>query len=111
MRNSHAGSDWSTRSPKPSKLDAALDDQLGMLLKGGPNALRESKELIFTVEGGGVSADDALKHRTAQIIAQLRVSDEGQEGLAAFLEKRDPEWAREDAHAKTRRGGDAEGAR
>jgi methylglutaconyl-CoA hydratase len=96
---------------KPSKLDAALDDQLGMLLKGGPNALRESKELIFTVEGGGISADDALKRRTAQIIAQLRVSDEGQEGLAAFLEKRRPEWAREDARAETRIGADAEGDR
>jgi methylglutaconyl-CoA hydratase len=96
---------------KPSKLDAALDDQLGMLLKGGPNALRESKELIFTVEGGGISADDALKRRTAQIIAQLRVSDEGQEGLAAFLEKRAPEWAREGARAGTQSGGDAEGDR
>jgi methylglutaconyl-CoA hydratase len=79
---------------KPNKLDDALEDQVGMLLKGGPNALRESKELIFTVEGGGISADVALKHRTAQIIAQLRVSDEGQEGLAAFLEKRAPEWIR-----------------
>ena len=79
---------------KPNKLDDALEDQVGMLLKGGPNALRESKELIFTVEGGGISADVALKHRTAQIIAQLRVSDEGQEGLAAFLEKRTPEWLR-----------------
>jgi methylglutaconyl-CoA hydratase len=79
---------------KPNKLDDALEDQVGMLLKGGPNALRESKELIFTVEGGGISADVALKHRTAQIIAQLRVSDEGQEGLAAFLEKRPPEWIR-----------------
>jgi methylglutaconyl-CoA hydratase len=77
---------------KPNKLDAALEDQLGMLLKGGPNALRESKELIFTVEGGGISADDALRRRTAQIIAQLRVSAEGQEGLAAFLEKRKPAW-------------------
>ena len=63
---------------KPNKLDAALEHQLDMLLAGGPNALRESKELIFTVEGGGISADVALKNRTAQIIAQLRVSDEGQ---------------------------------
>jgi methylglutaconyl-CoA hydratase len=94
---------------KPSKLDAALDDQLGMLLKGGPNALRESKELIFTVEGGGISADDALKHRTAQIIAQLRVSDEGQEGLAAFLEKRArsgrARTRAQDAERRRRRGG------
>ena len=82
------------------KLDAALEEQLGMLLQGGPNALRESKELIFTVEGGGISADDALKRRTAQIIAQLRVSAEGQEGLAAFLEKRPPRWARRGAEGR-----------
>lgn len=82
------------------KLDAALEEQLGMLLQGGPNALRESKELIFTVEGGGISADDALKRRTAQIIAQLRVSAEGQEGLVAFLEKRPPRWARRGAEER-----------
>jgi methylglutaconyl-CoA hydratase len=93
---------------RPNRLDEALEDQLGMLLKGGPNALRECKELIFTVEGGGISADDALKRRTAQIIAQLRVSDEGQEGLAAFLEKRPPEWVRGDARAETQSSGDAE---
>lgn len=77
---------------KPQKLEAALEHQVGMLLKGGPNALRECKQLVFTVEGGGVSADAALKRRTAEIIAQLRVSEEGQEGLAAFLEKRAPAW-------------------
>jgi methylglutaconyl-CoA hydratase len=79
---------------KPHKLDAAVADQLGMVLRGGPVALRESKELIFMVEGGALSADQALKRRTAQIIAQLRVSAEGQEGLAAFLEKRQPGWVR-----------------
>lgn len=73
-------------------LDRAVEDQVQMLLRGGPVALRESKELVFMVEGGGVSADEALKRRTAQIIAQLRVSEEGQEGLAAFLEKRPPAW-------------------
>lgn len=92
----------------PDELDALLEQQLGMLLKGGPHALRESKELIYTVEGGGISADDALKRRTAEIIAQLRVSEEGQEGLAAFLEKRPPEWARGDARAETPGSGDAE---
>jgi methylglutaconyl-CoA hydratase len=93
---------------RPDQLDDAVEHQLGMLLKGGPIALHESKELIFTVEGGGVSADVALKRRTAQIIAQLRVSDEGQEGLAAFLEKRPPEWARADARAEAPGNGDAE---
>lgn len=96
---------------KPNKLDDALEHQLGMLLKGGPNALRESKELIFTVEGGAISADEALKHRTAQIIAQLRVSAEGQEGLAAFLEKRAPKWVRAAAEtpAETQRRGEDSG--
>ncbi len=91
---------------KPNKLDAALDDQVEMLLKGGPHALRESKELVFTVEGGGISADDALKRRTAEIIAQLRVSAEGQEGLAAFLGKRSPDWTLDNkTRADVQRGG------
>lgn len=96
---------------KPHKLDAAVEDQLSMVLKGGPVALRESKELVAMVEGGGLSADAALKHRTAQIIAQLRVSAEGQEGLAAFLEKRAPAWAGQDeVRADSPRDGDAEGS-
>ncbi|NGP53939.1 enoyl-CoA hydratase-related protein [Thioalkalivibrio sp. XN8] len=88
---------------KPNRLDAALEDQLGMLLRGGPVALRESKQLIATVTGHQLSADDALKRRTAEIIAQLRGSAEGQEGLAAFLEKREPAWIGQPA------GGDAGG--
>jgi hypothetical protein len=104
-----AASGWCTRSPSPTSSTTALEDQLGMLLKGGPNALRESKELVFTVQGGGMSADNALKRRTAQIIAQLRVSAEGQEGLAAFLEKRAPlsgraRGARRGAEGRRRRG-------
>jgi methylglutaconyl-CoA hydratase len=90
---------------RPTMLDAAVDHQIGMLLKGGPNALREAKELIFMVEGGGASADEALKRRTARLIAEVRVSAEGQEGLAAFLEKRAPAWLMEDAVSpRARRG-------
>lgn len=77
---------------KDDKLDAAVDDQLSMLLKGGPGALHESKELIFTVAHHGESASEALKRHTARIIAHMRVSEEGQEGLSAFLDKRTPEW-------------------
>jgi methylglutaconyl-CoA hydratase len=73
-------------------LDQAIENQLSMLLKGGPVAARECKELIGTVDGRLLSADDALRRRTAEIIAQLRVADEGQEGLQAFLEKRAPAW-------------------
>jgi methylglutaconyl-CoA hydratase len=94
---------------KPNKLDAAVEHQLEMVLRGGPIALRENKELIATVEGGGLSAGAALRHRTAQVIAQLRVSAEGQEGLSAFLEKRAAAWvAGEEYPAEARRGGGAE---
>lgn len=74
-------------------LDQSIENQLSMLLKGGPVAARECKELIGTVDGRLLGADDALRRRTAEIIAQLRVADEGQEGLQAFLEKRAPKWA------------------
>ena len=59
------------------------------LLKAGPKALMAAKQLIAEH-----SATDrrAIKKRTAELIAKLRVSPEGQEGLTAFLEKRTPNW-------------------
>ena len=79
---------------KPSRLDKAVEHQVEMLLAGGPLAIRESKELIAMVAGSTESAAEVITRRTAEIIAQLRVSDEGQEGLSAFLEKRPPDWSR-----------------
>jgi len=74
----------------------ALDDRIegfcDALLAAGPNALAASKELVAMTAEAGESAAESLKRRTAELIAQLRVSEEGQEGLAAFLEKRAPEW-------------------
>jgi len=77
---------------RPGRLDSAVDHQVELLLKGGPGAQRECKELVHTVIGHSITADLALKMRTAEIIAQMRVSEEGQEGLKAFLEKRPPRW-------------------
>ena len=77
---------------KSDRLDEAIEHQLSMLLLGGPAAIRECKALIAMVDGHGMSADRALRRRTAELIAQLRVTDEGQEGLRAFLEKRAPSW-------------------
>ncbi len=78
----------------PDSLDEAVDGTLSMLLLGGPMAARECKELIATVYGRSVDADTALRHKTAEIIAQLRAGEEGQEGLQAFLEKRKPSWVK-----------------
>jgi methylglutaconyl-CoA hydratase len=74
------------------RLDEAIEHQLSMLLLGGPAAMRECKALIAMVDGHAMSADRALRRRTAELIAQLRVTEEGQEGLRAFLEKRRPAW-------------------
>ncbi|MFP5405453.1 MAG: enoyl-CoA hydratase/isomerase family protein [Gammaproteobacteria bacterium] len=72
-------------------LDGALGTLLGHLLRAGPAALRESKRLIRDVVGRPI--DDALTDETARRIAAVRASPEGQEGIAAFFEKRRPAWA------------------
>lgn len=79
----------------PAKLDEAIEKEVNLLLKAGPKALTACKELIAANTTASVSARRALKQKTAQLIAQLRVSEEGQEGLAAFLEKRPPKWTKE----------------
>lgn len=76
----------------PAKLDEAIGKEVNLLLKAGPKALTACKELIAANTAASVSTRRALKQKTAQLIAQLRVSEEGQEGLAAFLEKRPPNW-------------------
>jgi len=62
----------------------------GMLLQNGPRAMTAVKELVRDVAGG--SLDERLIAATAEQAADLRASDEGREGIAAFLEKRRPSW-------------------
>lgn len=70
-------------------LDAAVDRRIEQFLKNGPEALAVCKQLLENVPG--MALDDAKGH-TADVIAKLRISDEGQEGMNAFLEKRPPGW-------------------
>jgi methylglutaconyl-CoA hydratase len=67
----------------------AVDGYIEKIAKGAPGAVAASKELIRNV--AGISLKEA-KEYTAQMIADLRASAEGQEGLRAFLEKRKPRW-------------------
>jgi len=72
-------------------LDDAVQRQVSLLLKAGPVATAQAKTLVRSVQA---HVDrDALDAATADLIAALRVSPEGQEGLAAFLDKRPPAWA------------------
>ena len=74
--------------------DEALRDigrkVLKALLKGGPNAQVAAKDLILAISGWPL--DDDLVEETAKRIARVRASDEGREGVAAFLEKRKAGW-------------------
>jgi len=73
-----------------AELDAARERMLGHLLKGGPAAQRAAKDLVARVAESKI--DEALTRDTAWRIAETRASDEGKEGIAAFLEKRKPNW-------------------
>jgi methylglutaconyl-CoA hydratase len=72
-------------------LDETVNMVAGNLLKGGPKALLAAKR--FIAEQSPIDRK-ALKKRSAQLIAELRASKEGQEGLSAFLEKRPPDWGK-----------------
>ena len=58
--------------------------------QGGREALAKIKDLIRSVASEPI--DDAMVADTAKRIAEIRVSPEGREGIASFLEKRKPSW-------------------
>ena len=72
------------------ELDNVINAILGQIMLGGREAQAKSKELIRRVAGAPL--DDALIADTAAQIAEIRISPEGREGIAAFLEKRKPAW-------------------
>ncbi|MEU4230467.1 enoyl-CoA hydratase-related protein [Nonomuraea sp. NPDC026600] len=78
-----------TRAVPAEELDAAVQHYAGMLLKGGPEALAITKRLVRELPG--VSFEEGLRQMTA-LSAQRFTSEEGQEGIAAFMEKRPAKW-------------------
>ena len=74
----------------PTALDTAVQRQVDLLLKAGPIASSSAKALVRRVVAGGSGHE--LDAANAGLIARLRVSQEGQEGLGAFLDKRKPAW-------------------
>jgi methylglutaconyl-CoA hydratase len=73
-------------------LPGAVRNLVDALLAGGPCAQVEIKILLRRVTGRIDTDDAALRNELAHWIARLRGSDEGKEGLSAFLEKRQPKW-------------------
>ncbi|MEO0336483.1 MAG: enoyl-CoA hydratase-related protein, partial [Pseudomonadota bacterium] len=72
-------------------LDAEVNSQLQLFMALGPKAVRATKKLANRVSD---PMFNGLADETAKVIAELRVGDEGQEGLAAFFEKREASWKR-----------------
>jgi len=72
------------------ELTQRVDDLITLMLKNGPKAMGISKALVQKV--ANEKLDENLNHYTRDLIAEVRVSEEGQEGLTAFLEKRKAGW-------------------
>lgn len=78
---------------EPANLDETVEIWTRRFLRGGPDAVKACKALIARVSRSHI---DEVKEFTADMIAKLRVSDEGKEGFAAFFDKRKPKWDVED---------------
>jgi methylglutaconyl-CoA hydratase len=81
------------RAVPADALDQAVEGTVKLILSSGPEALAKCKELIQRTPH---LSFEEVKDYTARMIAGLRVSAEGQEGMASFLEKRKPRWVEEE---------------
>lgn len=78
-----------SRAVSADELDAAIDEVVADLRKGGPNALGVAKRLIYEVPR---MEPAAAMEWAAKLSAECFASDEAREGMRAFIEKRDAEW-------------------
>jgi methylglutaconyl-CoA hydratase len=78
-----------------NRLNDSTDHILGWLAKGGPIAQHEAKQLALRFAGSVYPDTLVADRKLSALIARLRVSPEGQEGLTAFLDKRAPNWESE----------------
>ena len=74
------------------QLDEEVSKLVKFILSSGPEAVAMAKRLVSEVPG---MKPEQFKPFTAEMIAKLRISDEGQEGMDAFLNKRKPKWVEE----------------
>ncbi|MFN3565949.1 MAG: enoyl-CoA hydratase/isomerase family protein [Burkholderiaceae bacterium] len=91
----------------PDQLDMTINELLGSLMHTSIHAVGEAKKLVRDLAGRPI--DDALVTDTAERIAAIRASDDGREGVRAFLDKRKPRWLAEyEAEMAAQQGDDEE---
>jgi methylglutaconyl-CoA hydratase len=71
-------------------LQNYVNEIISLLYTSGPKAISHCKNLLYDISNK-LNLDEAIEY-TAKMIADIRASEEGQEGMAAFLEKRKPSW-------------------
>jgi len=78
------------KSMPAEELDNQLNEIIKIMMTSGPAAMTACKKLIYNISNELCFSN--VMDYTAQVIAELRASEEGQEGMASFLEKRPPKW-------------------
>ena len=73
-----------------NELDEKIEFFIKLFKKNGPKAVLAAKKIIADVANKEIDA--AIINHTCHVITELRMSDEGKEGVSAFLEKRNPNW-------------------
>lgn len=73
-------------------MDSFVEQQVSLLRETGPNAKEISKKLVMSVVGRTLPQQKKIDEYTTQVIAAVRVSAEGQQGLNAFLNKKPVKW-------------------
>jgi len=74
---------------KEEEIDEVIDKYVKIINSSGSNAIKEVKKLVDKCEKTDI---EQYKEHTVKKISELRISEEGQEGIKAFLEKRKPKW-------------------
>lgn len=78
------------KSLPEEELEEQVNSTVKQLMSSGPEAMKVCKQLIYDLYNK-LNFDDSIDY-SARLIATLRASAEGQEGMASFLEKRPPKW-------------------
>jgi methylglutaconyl-CoA hydratase len=78
------------KSLPSEELDAYVMSVIELLRTSGPKAMSQCKKLVYNI--CNIETMDQAVESTARMIAEIRASEEGQEGMAAFLEKRKANW-------------------